>query len=199
MVSASHSTWTAALRSSSRRDLHRVLRDCAKRHGCRDEKIDRAPLRRARSTSSATSASRSLRDLARHHRTARRRSSGRLYRRRRDNVLRKLLFQSCRFFFDAIANGCYACKRKSQRSVEMDVSEPHVRRRGFFLHSDTGEPDTGELENPEGFIVRVKTNRSVTSSKRSSSLARTSAGSRLSSGGRSRSDVAAPPIDAERL
>jgi len=80
----------------------------------------------------------------------------------------------------------------------MDVSEPHVRRRGFFLHSDTGEPDPGEFENPEGFIVRVKTNRSVTSSKRSSSLARTSAG-RLSSGGRSRSDVAAPPIDAERL
>ncbi len=38
----------------------------------------------------------------------------------------------------------------------MDVSEPHLRRRGFFLHSDTGEPDTGELENPEGFIVRAR-------------------------------------------
>ena len=39
----------------------------------------------------------------------------------------------------------------------MDVCEPRVRRRGFFLHSETtGEPDTGEHENPEGFIVRVR-------------------------------------------
>ena len=39
----------------------------------------------------------------------------------------------------------------------MDASEPRVRRRGFFLHSDTtGEPDTGEHENPEGFVVRVR-------------------------------------------
>ena len=43
----------------------------------------------------------------------------------------------------------------------MDVSEPRVRRRGFFLHSDTtGEPDTGEYENPEGFAVRVRATRS---------------------------------------
>ena len=43
----------------------------------------------------------------------------------------------------------------------MDASEPRVRRRGFFLHSDTtGEPDTGEHENPEGFIVRVRIRRS---------------------------------------
>ena len=42
----------------------------------------------------------------------------------------------------------------------MDVNEPHARRRGFFLHSDTGEPDTGEHENPEGFIVRVRIARS---------------------------------------
>jgi hypothetical protein len=43
----------------------------------------------------------------------------------------------------------------------MDVSEPLVRRRGFFLHSDTtGEQDTGEHENPEGFVVRVRINRS---------------------------------------
>jgi hypothetical protein len=34
-------------------------------------------------------------------------------------------------------------------------------RRGFFLHSDTtGEPDTGEHENPEGFIVRLRIRRS---------------------------------------
>ena len=39
----------------------------------------------------------------------------------------------------------------------MDAREPRVRRRGFFLHSETtGEPETGELENPEGFVVRVR-------------------------------------------
>ena len=39
----------------------------------------------------------------------------------------------------------------------MDAREPHVRRRGFFLHSTDGnEPDTGEHENPEGFGVRVR-------------------------------------------
>ena len=42
----------------------------------------------------------------------------------------------------------------------MDASEPRLRRRGFFLHSDaTGEPDTGEHENPEGFTVRVRADR----------------------------------------
>ena len=38
----------------------------------------------------------------------------------------------------------------------MVAYEPRVRRRGFFLHSSEGEPDTGEHENPEGFIVRVR-------------------------------------------
>ena len=39
----------------------------------------------------------------------------------------------------------------------MDVCEPRVRRRGFFLHSTDGsEPETGEHENPEGVAVRVK-------------------------------------------
>ena len=43
----------------------------------------------------------------------------------------------------------------------MDVCEPHVRRRGFFLHSTDGsEPETGEHENPEGFTVRVRIARS---------------------------------------
>jgi len=43
----------------------------------------------------------------------------------------------------------------------MDVSEPHVRRRGFFLHSvDTSEPEIGETENAEGFPVRARTTRS---------------------------------------
>jgi len=41
----------------------------------------------------------------------------------------------------------------------MDVSEPRVRRRGFFLHSDPGESDTGEHENPEGFGVRFPVTR----------------------------------------
>lgn len=39
----------------------------------------------------------------------------------------------------------------------MDEGEPRVRRRGFFLHSDTaGEGDHGEQDNPEGFVVRVR-------------------------------------------
>jgi hypothetical protein len=43
----------------------------------------------------------------------------------------------------------------------MDASEPRMRRRGFFLHSDTaGEPDTGEHENPEGVAVRARMGRS---------------------------------------
>ena len=37
----------------------------------------------------------------------------------------------------------------------MDACEPRVRRRGFFLHSPDGEPDAGEHENPEGFVVRI--------------------------------------------
>jgi len=42
----------------------------------------------------------------------------------------------------------------------MDVGEPRVRRRGFFLHSvDTGDSDTGEHENPEGFGGRVRVSR----------------------------------------
>ncbi len=41
----------------------------------------------------------------------------------------------------------------------MDAGEPRVRRRGFFLHSDTGEPDTGEYENAEGYAVRTRISR----------------------------------------
>ena len=40
----------------------------------------------------------------------------------------------------------------------MDVDEPRVRRRGFFLHSDTGEVDTAEYDNPEGVVVRIRSN-----------------------------------------
>ncbi len=42
----------------------------------------------------------------------------------------------------------------------MDAAEPRVRRRGFFLHSSTDEAETGEYENPEGFVVRVRFPRS---------------------------------------
>ena len=39
----------------------------------------------------------------------------------------------------------------------MVACEPRLRRRGFFLHSsEGGEVYTGEHENPEGFIVRVR-------------------------------------------
>ena len=45
----------------------------------------------------------------------------------------------------------------------MDVCEPRPRHRGFFLHSsEGGESDTGEHENPEGFIVRVRFPRKPT-------------------------------------
>ena len=40
----------------------------------------------------------------------------------------------------------------------MNVSEPRVRRRGFFLHSTDAEAgqETGEHENPEGVAVRTR-------------------------------------------
>jgi len=39
----------------------------------------------------------------------------------------------------------------------MDVREPRVRHRGFFLHSaDTGESDSTEYESTEGFTVRFR-------------------------------------------
>jgi hypothetical protein len=42
----------------------------------------------------------------------------------------------------------------------MHACEPRLRHRGFFLHSTDAEgPETGELENPEGFVVRVRISR----------------------------------------
>lgn len=64
----------------------------------------------------------------------------------------------------------------------MDASEPRVRHRGFFLHSDSGEPDSGEHENPEGFAVRVRIDRPA--------VPRQSAGLGLSAG-RSRASARA--------
>ena len=40
----------------------------------------------------------------------------------------------------------------------MDVAEPRVRHRGFFLHSAT-EADSAEHENPEGVVVRARSAR----------------------------------------
>ena len=70
----------------------------------------------------------------------------------------------------------------------MGVSEPRVRRRGFFLHSDTtGEPETAELENPEGVTIRVRTSRraiprQVTSGRSHSDYTRLDARPQIRSG-----------------
>jgi hypothetical protein len=81
----------------------------------------------------------------------------------------------------------------------MDVNEPRLRRRGFFLHSETGEPDTGEHENPEGFVVRVRFRRSITSAKVTSAAARAHSGARLSGGRQSRTEPPSAVIEHGRL
>ena len=75
----------------------------------------------------------------------------------------------------------------------MVAHEPRLRRRGFFLHSDTtGESDTGELESPEGFVARVRLPRS--SAVR---LAAPTHGiGEASAGGRGRHATAAAPATA---
>lgn len=71
----------------------------------------------------------------------------------------------------------------------MGVCEPRVRRRGFFLHSETtGEPETAELENPEGFVVRFRIARPSVP-RRIASVAQRSILSARHSGGRSRTDT----------
>jgi hypothetical protein len=69
----------------------------------------------------------------------------------------------------------------------MDACEPRLRRRGFFLHSPDGEPDTGEHENPEGFIVRVRFPGNPVSRKMVS--ARDGSGPRFSGGRSHRTDT----------
>ena len=44
----------------------------------------------------------------------------------------------------------------------MDVSKPQKRHRGFFLHSETGEPDNGEHEAAEGVATRTRITRPET-------------------------------------
>ena len=41
----------------------------------------------------------------------------------------------------------------------MDAAEPRLRRRGFFLHSETGDHDAGDHDNPEGVTVRFRSSR----------------------------------------
>jgi len=49
-----------------------------------------------------------------------------------------------------------------------------MRHRGFFLHSDTtGEADSGEQENPEGFVVRIRIPRRSVPRQVASSARRT--------------------------
>jgi hypothetical protein len=69
----------------------------------------------------------------------------------------------------------------------MDVREPQKRRRGFFLHSDTGEPDTGEHETAEGVatrtrIARTEAPRQFASVRRSRAEAGTDERPRIRSG-----------------
>jgi len=70
----------------------------------------------------------------------------------------------------------------------MDAREPQVRRRGFFFDSETGEPDTGEHENPEGFVVRAQITRNSASRRVVSAAPRAVSGSHLG-GGRSRTET----------
>ena len=76
----------------------------------------------------------------------------------------------------------------------MDVNQPRVRRRGFFLHSETGEPDTSEHENPEGFVVRVRIRRS-TSSPRASAARRAVPDMRVSGDRHARTDTSPASVD----
>jgi len=41
----------------------------------------------------------------------------------------------------------------------MDVAEPRVRRRGFFVHVETPELDQTEQESAEGVSVRLRVDR----------------------------------------
>ncbi len=60
----------------------------------------------------------------------------------------------------------------------MDACEPRVRRRGFFLHSDTGEVDTGDYDAAEGFRVRARITRSSNTPRQIGTSVRHSAGRR---------------------
>ena len=61
----------------------------------------------------------------------------------------------------------------------MDECEPRVRRRGFFLHSPDGEPDSGDHENPEGFRASVRIRRTTLPRQVASSGGRSHSESRI--------------------
>jgi hypothetical protein len=73
----------------------------------------------------------------------------------------------------------------------MVAREPQVRRRGFFLHTpESGEPDTGEHENPEGFVVRLGLSRNPLPRQMASTPGGTS-GTRASGGRQLRTESSA--------
>ena len=67
----------------------------------------------------------------------------------------------------------------------MDVRQPQKRRRGFFLHSETGEPDTGEHETAEGIATRTRITRSETPRQ-------------FTSGRRNRAEAGLPGVNESR-
>ena len=67
----------------------------------------------------------------------------------------------------------------------MDVRQPQKRRRGFFLHSETGEPDTGEHETAEGITTRTRITRSETPRQ-------------FASGRRNRAEAGLPGVNESR-
>ena len=77
----------------------------------------------------------------------------------------------------------------------MDVCEPRTRHRGFFLHSSEGEPDTGEHENAEGLVIRVRFGPRRGSREIGRGV-RGVAGTRFSSGRRRRTE---PPASREDM
>src|SRR5690349_16684283 len=71
----------------------------------------------------------------------------------------------------------------------MSANEPQARHRGFFLHSETtGEYDTTEHENPEGFTVRVRTRRGR---RRLAGLMARGSSARATTAGRSHTNTSA--------
>jgi hypothetical protein len=97
----------------------------------------------------------------------------------------------CRIPIDRPDDDCYSVLLNAPRSLsrgdlEMDAREPQVRRRGFFFDTDASEPDTGEHENPEGFVVRAQMTRSSASRRVVTSAAPRALSSARLGGGRSR-------------
>jgi hypothetical protein len=79
----------------------------------------------------------------------------------------------------------------------MDACEPRVRHRGFFLHSETGEPDPSEHETPEGLVVRVRIPRSPARQTIGFGT-RGVPGTQFSAGRQSRTELAGDSLDEAR-